>query len=231
MDLATCEQLAARYQHVKQQLDSACAQSQREITDVSLLAVSKRHSSAAIECIYELGQRAFGENYVQEGSEKAQALAHLDIEWHFIGPLQSNKTRSVAEHFHWLHTLDREKLAKRLNEQRPEHMPALNVLIQVNISDDPNKSGIAVDEITALAKALDTYPKLTLRGLMCIPAEQEESALSQDFARMQHAFEALKQNHASVDTLSMGMSADMNLAIAHGSTMVRIGSAIFGPRT
>jgi len=226
-DLQSNHNLLERYQGVKNQVDQLA---KTHGHPVELLAVSKRHSIESIEQVYQTGQKAFGENYVQEGVEKAQALNHLDIEWHFIGPIQSNKSRLVAEHFQWVHTIDREKIAVRLNEQRPANMAKLNVLIQVNISEQETKSGILLHEVEALAQAIEQLPNLTLRGLMCIPAPLDDAQLKNEFHAMQQAFNTLKQNHPTVDTLSMGMSQDLDLAIECGSNMVRIGTAIFGAR-
>ncbi|GHD94481.1 YggS family pyridoxal phosphate enzyme [Pseudocitrobacter faecalis] len=180
------------------------------------------------------GQRAFGENYVQEGVEKIrffQDKGITDLQWHFIGPLQSNKSRLVAEHFDWCHTVDRLKIATRLSEQRPAHLPPLNVLIQVNISDEQSKSGIEPEAVDALAAEVSALPNLCLRGLMAIPAPETE--YDKQFAvaqQMAVAFARLKTHYPTVDTLSLGMSDDMEAAIAAGSTMVRIGTAIFGAR-
>ena len=180
------------------------------------------------------GHRAFGENYVQEGVDKIryfQETGNSSLQWHFIGPLQSNKSRLVAEHFDWCHTVDRLRIATRLNEQRPLDMQPINVLIQINISDENSKSGIALTELEALASQVAELPRLTLRGLMAIPAP--ESSYERQFAvaqQMAVAFEALKSRYPTVDTLSLGMSDDMEAAIAAGSTMVRIGTAIFGAR-
>jgi len=223
-------QLSTQYAHVVEQLEQACAKTERLTTDVALLAVSKRHSIESIRHIYSLGQRSFGENYVQEGVEKTQLLSDLDIQWHFIGPIQSNKTKPVAEHFHWVHTIDREKIASRLSQQRPDNLDKLNVLIQVNISQQESKSGIALDELEKLASHIDSLSNLRLRGLMCIPAPLNETDLENDFANMHAAFIHLQEHYPEVDTLSMGMSQDLDLAVAGGSTMVRIGTAIFGQR-
>ncbi len=227
-DLESSDNLIQRYQGVQQEVDTLA---QAHGSQVALLAVSKKHSSESIETVYQQGQRAFGENYVQEGTDKARALAHLDIEWHFIGPIQSNKSRAVAEHFHWVHTIDREKIAQRLNDQRPAHLPALNVLIQVNISDQDSKSGIELSQVAELASAIAQLPHLRLRGLMCIPAPQDEAQLKTEFLAMHQAFKTLQATYASVDTLSMGMSGDLSLAIECGSNLVRIGTAIFGQRS
>lgn len=229
-DLATKNNLAQCLSRVKQQIAEASTTSLHPEPAVELLAVSKKHPAAKIQQLFALGQSRFGENYVQEGVAKVQALAHLAIDWHFIGPLQSNKSRLVAEHFHWLHTLDSLKLARRLNAQRPVDMAPLNVLIQVNISQQASKSGIGLAQVAALAGAIDTLDNLCLRGLMCIPAPEDESHLRADFLAMHEQFSALQKQYPQLDTLSMGMSADLGLAIECGSTMVRVGSAIFGQR-
>ncbi|MEN4770382.1 YggS family pyridoxal phosphate-dependent enzyme [Duffyella gerundensis] len=219
-------------QHVRQQISAAAQRCGRASEEVRLLAVSKTKPVSAIEEAIQAGQLAFGENYVQEGVEKVVALAaHQQVEWHFIGPLQSNKSRLVAEHFHWCHTVDRLRIASRLSEQRPAALGELNVLIQVNISDEASKSGIALPDVAALADAISALPNLRLRGLMAIPAPQ--SSYQDQLAvclKMAGAFEALQRDYPSVDTLSLGMSDDMDAAIAAGSTMVRIGTAIFGAR-
>jgi pyridoxal phosphate enzyme (YggS family) len=224
--------VSTNYQVVVKRLQQACVDGRREPADVSLLAVSKTKPAALVRECYALGQRAFGENYLQDGLDKIEALADLsDIEWHFIGPLQSNKTRPVAEHFHWLETLDREKIAQRLNDQRPEHMPALNVLIQVNISLEPQKSGIMPTEVMSFAQSLASLPRLKLRGLMCIPeATDDTDRLRQQFEQMRDLSQTLLIQHPEATTLSMGMSSDMALAVACGSTEVRIGTDIFGAR-
>lgn len=222
--------LLARYHKVVEEVTNHCHLANRAPHEVAVLAVSKKHSSDDIEVIYHAGQRCFGENYVQEGVDKVATLSHLAIEWHFIGPLQSNKTRQVAEHFAWIHTLDREKIAQRLSEQRPAHLPPLNVLIQVNISQQDSKSGIELSAVMPLAKAISELPGIQLRGLMCIPEPKTAEQLAQEFDAMKQAFMALNNTYPNVDTLSMGMSGDAQLAIEHGSTMVRIGTAIFGER-
>ena len=205
---------------------------QRELGSVKLLAVSKTKPVSAIEEAYAQGQRLFGENYVQEASDKSQQLAHLsDIEWHFIGPIQSNKTRTLAQSMHWVHTLERAKIAQRLNEQRPADFPKLNVCIQINISGEESKSGISLAELDELVEIVSNQPNLTLRGLMAIPAPQ--TSLADQLATYQplyEAYQALANRFSTVDTLSIGMSGDMEAAIASGSTMVRIGTAIFGAR-
>ncbi len=229
-DFEAPDSLAQPFQRVRSQIELACQQAQRQPDSVALLAVSKKHPSAKIKQLHALGQNSFGENYVQEGVEKVQELSNLGIEWHFIGPIQSNKSRLVSEHFQWVHTLDSEKLARRLNEQRPEHMGPLNVLIQVNISEQSSKSGLHVTEVTDFAKTVSKMPNLKLRGLMCIPAPLDEAPLKADFSKMHQAFVELQKNYPQVDTLSMGMSGDLSSAIECGSTMVRIGSALFGQR-
>ncbi len=226
-DLETKNNLAQCLSGVKQQIAKACAPSQNP---VQLLAVSKKHPAHKIRQLFELGHCRFGENYVQEGVGKVQELNQLDIDWHFIGPIQSNKSRLVAEHFHWVHTIDSLKIARRLNDQRPVDMARLNVLIQVNISRQESKSGITVADINELASNISKMDNLCLRGLMCIPAPQDVDSLKHEFLAMQAHFETLKKQYPQVDTLSMGMSGDLTLAIECGSTMVRVGSAIFGQR-
>ena len=196
-----------------------------------LIAVSKKQSGEAIRHLAELGQRAFGENYVQEALGKQNELRDLDLEWHNIGPLQSNKSREVAENFAWLQSLDRTKLIAPLQLYRPPNLPALNVLIQVNIDDETSKSGCAPELIDTLAAAIGKSSRLRLRGLMAIPAPHADLELRRAaFIRMHELFLTLQKSHTGVDTLSMGMSEDFELAIAHGATMVRIGSALFGAR-
>lgn len=226
--------IAHNLAQVRDKISAAAARCGRASEEITLLAVSKTKPASAIAEAIDAGQRAFGENYVQEGVDKIryfQEQGKTDLQWHFIGPLQSNKSRLVAEHFDWCHTIDRLRIAMRLNDQRPAEMPALNVLIQVNISDENSKSGIALSELDALAAEVAELPRLTLRGLMAIPAP--ESSYERQFAvaqQMAVAFEALKARYHTVDTLSLGMSDDMEAAIAAGSTMVRIGTAIFGAR-
>ena len=215
---------------IQQQIEQISAEYQRE--NVRLLAVSKTKPVQAIEEAIRAGQYAFGENYVQEGVEKiAYFSGNKSLEWHFIGPLQSNKSRLVAEHFDWIQTVDRFKIAERLNDQRPEHLPPLNVLIQINISDESSKSGIQPEEMFSLAEKISQFPRLKLRGLMAIPKPESEPEQQKIALRkMKDLFNRLQQRFESVDTLSMGMSDDMASAIECGSTMVRIGTAIFGER-
>ncbi|PTB20923.1 YggS family pyridoxal phosphate-dependent enzyme [Trinickia symbiotica] len=211
----------------------AALAAQRDPASVKLLAVSKTFPADDVRTAFAAGQRAFGENYVQESIAKIEALADLraQIEWHFIGPLQSNKTRPVAEHFDWVHSVDRLKIAQRLSEQRPPNLAPLNVCLQVNVSGEASKSGVSPNEAPALAKEIAALPRLALRGLMSIPEPTEDA----DAQRAQHRtlralFEALRVEGLSIDTLSMGMSADLEAAVLEGATIVRIGSAIFGAR-
>ncbi len=215
---------------IQQQIKQISAEYQRE--NVRLLAVSKTKPVQAIEEAIRAGQCAFGENYVQEGVEKiAYFSGNKSLEWHFIGPLQSNKSRLVAEYFDWIQTVDRFKIAERLNDQRPEHLLPLNVLIQINISDESSKSGIQPEEMFSLAEKISQFPRLKLRGLMAIPKPESEPEQQKIALRkMKDLFNRLQQRFESVDTLSMGMSDDMASAIECGSTMVRIGTAIFGER-
>ena len=215
-------------QAVLQRIAHAARDAGRDPAEVTLLAVSKTHPAALVEQAMAAGQRAFGENYVQEAVEKMDAVKgspHLP-EWHLIGPLQSNKTRVVAERFQWVHTLDREKTARRLSEQRPASAPPLNVLVQVNVSREASKSGISMEETPSLVRQISSLPKLRLRGLMAMPEPGAERAR---FHEVKDLFERLKSEFG-FDTLSMGMSDDMETAIAEGATMVRIGTAIFGQR-
>jgi pyridoxal phosphate enzyme (YggS family) len=213
-------------QAVKSRIDVASRASGRDPRTVRLLAVSKTHPPERVREAYAAGQRAFGENYVQEALGKMAALADLPIEWHLVGPLQSNKTRVVAERFAWVHTVDRERIARRLSEQRPAGAEPLDVLIQVNVSGESSKRGVAPDAARALAAAVANLPNLRLRGLMAIP---EPEAPAERYRALQALYGRLRGEYG-FDTLSLGMSDDMDLAIASGSTMVRIGTAIFGPR-
>lgn len=207
----------------------------RDPHGVQLLAVSKKQSVEKIKSAYDAGQRAFGENYLQEALEKADHLKTLDISWHFIGSIQSNKTRDISEHFQWVHTVDREKIARRLSDQRPSTMPALNVCVQVNIDNEASKSGATLEDVEAIALAVAAQPNLRLRGLMAIP-DKTLSANSPDqphpFSRLQSLYASLKQHPTlnSMDTLSMGMSDDWQIAIAQGATIIRLGTSVFGKR-
>jgi pyridoxal phosphate enzyme (YggS family) len=211
----------------------AALAAQRDPASVKLLAVSKTFPADDVRAAFAAGQRAFGENYVQEAIAKIEALAELraQVEWHFIGPLQSNKTRPVAEHFDWVHSVDRLKIAQRLSEQRPLNLAPLNVCLQVNVSGEASKSGVSPNDAPALAKEIAAMPRLALRGLMSIPEPTEDV----DAQRAQHRtlralFDALRAEGLSIDTLSMGMSADLEAAVLEGATMVRIGTSIFGAR-
>jgi pyridoxal phosphate enzyme (YggS family) len=225
-------------QGVISRIARAAAAAGRPPGSVRLLAVSKTHPPARIAEAYGAGQRAFGENYVQEALEKMDALAGLlgteparEVEWHLIGPLQSNKTRAAAERFDWVQSVDREKIARRLSEQRPAALAPLNVLIEVNLSGEASKSGIAADGAADLARAVAALPRLHLRGLMSIPAPSSDRAEQRAaFRAVYELFERLRREGLELDTLSMGMSDDMEAAIEEGATMVRIGTAIFGPR-
>lgn len=202
-----------------------------KIQPVQLIAVSKTFPNEDIRTLFAAGQRDFGENYIQEWQSKADALADLPIVWHIIGHIQSNKSRAVAERAHWVHTMDRIKLARRLNEQRPDGLAPLNVCIEINIAAEANKHGIAPNELMALATAVAALPKLKLRGLMCVAkAMSTETELMAQFGQMYDLWMQLKQAGFAVDVLSMGMSADMDTAIACGATHVRVGSAVFGRR-
>ena len=228
-------QIQNNLQMIRQQIEQCCADAKRDKSAVKLLAVSKTKSAQEVLAAYQAGQTAFGENYVQEGIEKILYFENRQVflEWHFIGPLQSNKTRLVAEHFDWMQTLDRIKIADRLNAQRPAHKAPLNVLIQINISNEENKSGIMPDEMLTLAKHIQNLPHLRLRGLMAIPEMSHDYETQiRSFSMMSELFQQLKVQlpKEQIDTLSMGMSDDMPNAIKCGSTMVRIGTAIFGKR-
>ncbi|MEP6483819.1 MAG: YggS family pyridoxal phosphate-dependent enzyme [Rudaea sp.] len=212
---------------MRRRIDAAA---QRAGHSATLLAVSKTKPSTAIRDLAAKGQHAFGENYVQEARAKQRELADLNLEWHMIGPLQSNKCRDVAEHFAWLQSLDRAKLIDPLNTYRPDSSPPLNVLIQVNIDDEASKSGCAPNDVAALAERIAHAPRLALRGLMAIPQPGDLDARRKAFDRMRATFDDLRRNCSPIDTLSMGMSDDFELAIAQGATMVRIGTALFGRR-
>ena len=203
----------------------------RQPQDITLLAVSKTRPAQALRAAWQAGVGDFGENYVQEALDKMHLLQDLPLCWHFIGPVQSNKTRAIAEHFSWIHSVDRIKIARRLSEQRPQQLQALQVCLQVNISAEASKSGVSLKQLPELAEAVSVLPKLKLRGLMAIPAAEPDTAQQhQAFADLRLALERLQQQHPGMDTLSMGMSADLEAAIAEGSTMVRIGTDIFGSR-
>lgn len=223
--------ITANLQAVQSRITAACRACGRDPAEVALLAVSKTWPAACVAEAAAAGQRAFGENYVQEGVAKAEALAALDLEWHFIGPLQSNKTRLVAAHFQWVHSVDRLKIAQRLAEQRDAHLPPLKVCLQVNVSGEASKSGVAPQDLATLARAVASLPRLALRGLMTIPEPTDDRALlARRFATLRHLRDELRAGGLSLDTLSMGMSGDLEVAIAEGATLVRVGTAIFGAR-
>lgn len=224
-------EISDRLLTVNDQIAAAETKYDREPGTVKLLAVSKRKPAEAVRAAYDAGQSAFGENHLQEALTKIKTLEDIKIEWHFIGPIQSNKSRPIAEHFDWAHSVDRYKVAKRLNEQRPTQNTPLNVCIQVNVSDESTKSGVALDEVPALAEAIANMPQLRLRGLMAIPSPEDSfNAQRAPFKRLKEALDSLSDAGYDVDTLSMGMTNDMEAAIAEGSTIVRIGTAIFGAR-
>jgi pyridoxal phosphate enzyme (YggS family) len=220
-------------QQVRNRIARACAAEGRDAAGVRLLAVSKTFGAGAVREAFAAGQRAFGENYVQEGLDKIEALADLraELEWHCIGPLQSNKTRPVAAQFDWVHSIDRLKIAERLSAQRPAHLPPLNACLQVNVDGGANKSGVAPDEALALAHAVAALPQLRLRGLMAIPEPASDFAAQRALClRARAVYDAIRAAGIGLDTLSLGMSADLEAAVSAGSTMVRIGTAIFGGR-
>lgn len=231
----TSQPLQDRIRQVTTRIREAEQQYDRVAGEVQLLAVSKTWPVEDIVCATQLGLQAFGESYLQEAAEKITALAPLNLQWHFIGPIQSNKTQIIARLFDWVHSVEREKIARRLNEQRPDNLPPLNICLQVNISGEASKSGVAPDELTALAQQISTLPRLRLRGLMAIPAPTANfGAQREAFHRVHEAFIQLKaqlnESGQALDTLSMGMSGDLEAAIAEGATMVRVGTDIFGPR-
>ncbi|MEB3794082.1 MULTISPECIES: YggS family pyridoxal phosphate-dependent enzyme [unclassified Acinetobacter] len=216
-------------QHVLQQIKTACEHAQRAPETVQLLAVSKTHPSERLREMYAAGQKAFGENYLQEALDKIEALHDLDIEWHFIGHVQRNKTKHLAEKFDWVHGVDRLIIAERLSNQRGDEQTALNICLQVNIDGQDSKDGCAPEEVAELVAQISQLPKIKLRGLMVIPAPDNTAA----FADAKKLFDEVKGQHVHAqdwDTLSMGMSGDLDAAIAAGSTMVRVGTALFGKR-
>lgn len=225
--------IANNLQLVRDRIQLACSQVGRAPESVTLLAVSKTFPAVTVREAFDAGQRCFGENYVQEAVDKIAELADLrsQITWHLIGPLQSNKTRVVAEHFDWVHTIDRLKIAQRLSEQRPAHLPPLQVCVQVNTSGEASKSGVAPEEALALAQAVSALPRLQLRGIMALPAPSDDpAAQTESLRQVRVAFELLRSEGLPLDTLSMGMSSDLESAIEQGSTLVRVGTALFGHR-
>ena len=227
--------IAKQLQVVNARIAAAAQAAGRNPQDILLLAVSKFFDAGSVLEAVRAGQTAFGENYVQEALDKIAALKlaapEVRVAWHFIGPIQSNKTRQIAENFDWVHSVDREKIARRLAEQRPPGLPPLNICLQVNISDEDSKSGLSPDELLPVARAVDAMPGLRLRGLMAIPAPTEvEAEQRAAFRRLRELAALLTDSGIACDTLSMGMSADMDAAIAEGATIVRVGTAIFGQR-
>ena len=225
--------IADKLQQLHGRLARACEAAARPVRSVTLLVVSKTFGPAAVREAFQAGEHRFGENYVQEGVDKIAALADVrcQVEWHLIGPLQSNKTRVVAEQFDWVHSVDRLKIAQRLSEQRPAHLAPLQVCLQVNISGEPSKSGLRPDEVPAVAQVVAALPRLALRGLMAIPEPAADFGAQRAPHRALHTLmQSLNATGLALDTLSMGMSADLEAAIAEGATMVRVGSAIFGSR-
>lgn len=225
--------IAAKLQQVRSRIAAACEHAQRPVQSVTLLAVTKTFGPQSVRDAFAAGQRAFGENYVQEALEKIEATADLRarIEWHLLGPLQSNKTRVVAAHFDWVQSIDRLKLAQRLSDQRPPELPPLQVCLQVNISGEASKSGVAPDEALALARQVEALPRLRLRGLMAIPEPADDRAAQRAPHRaLARLLYELNAAGLTLDTLSMGMSADLEAAIDEGATIVRVGTAIFGAR-
>jgi pyridoxal phosphate enzyme (YggS family) len=223
--------IASNLQAVRDAISAAAAEAGRPTSEIKLLAVSKTFAADALRTAYHAGQTCFAESYIQEALDKIAALKDLPIEWHYIGPIQSNKTRAIAENFSWVHSVERLKIAERLSEQRPAHLPPLQVCLQVNISMESSKSGVAPDEAGALAHAIANLPGLKLRGLMAVPAPSDDATLQrQQFAQLRKMRDQLNQQGLLLDTLSMGMSHDFAAAIAEGATIVRIGTAIFGNR-
>ena len=216
---------------VRSRIASAAAKAGRDPAGIRLVAVSKRHSLEAVQTVFEAGHRDFGENQVQEALPKIESFSPEGLRWHFIGPLQSNKTRKVAERFHWAHTVDRLKIARRLSEQRPHNAGPLKVCLQINVGDEAHKAGIPPGEALDLAREVAELPRLALRGLMCIPpVETSYERQCRHFARLGACLSELNDSGFDLDTLSMGMSDDLEAAVAQGSTMLRVGTAIFGPR-
>lgn len=216
---------------VRNRIETATRDAGRNVDSVTLLAVSKGHSANSIRAVAEAGVRDIGESYLQEALGKLEALRDLPLTWHFIGRVQANKTRVIADHFDWVHGVERLKIAERLSEQRPFHAPPLNVCLQVNIGGEGSKGGVSVAELPALAAAVGVLPRLKLRGLMCIPPDEDDPMRQRMwFAAMRRALEELNVAGAGLDTLSMGMSGDFEAAILEGATIVRIGTALFGER-
>ena len=223
--------IETRLRAVNQQLQQAAQACGRSVEEITLLAVSKNHSSEEIRQALQAGCRHFGESYLQEALNKIEQLRGQNIIWHFIGPIQSNKTQAIARHFHWVHSVDRVKIAQRRNDQRPQELPPLNVCLQVNISGESSKSGVSLSRLGDLARQVAGLPRLKLRGLMTIARKGDTAEQNRaGFAQLRQALQQLNSSGLSLDTLSMGMTADMGEAIAEGATIVRVGTGIFGPR-
>ncbi|MGH7183306.1 MAG: YggS family pyridoxal phosphate-dependent enzyme [Nitrospiraceae bacterium] len=223
--------IASRLQAVHDRIATVAHSLDRQPGEITLLAASKTNPAERLREAWQAGQRIFGENYLQEALVKMQYLTDLPIEWHFIGPIQSNKTRRIAENFSWVHSVDRTKIADRLSKDRPESLPPLQICLQVNVSGEASKSGVAPEDLASLAAHAVRLPRLKLRGLMAVPELTTATALQRSqFRMLWELFDRLKRDGYELDTLSMGMSEDMDIAIAEGATMVRVGTAIFGPR-
>ena len=223
--------IASQVSKVLTRIEGAASQTSRRSDEITLIAVSKTKPAEAIEAAAACGLQHFGENYLQEALDKIETLHELDLTWHFIGPIQSNKTRPIAEHFDWVHSVDRLKIAQRLSDQRPAHLGPVNICLQVNISNEDTKSGVSAEQAPELASAIATLPNIRLRGLMAIPKPSDDPAeQAAAFEKVVTLFNALRHTIPELDTLSMGMSQDLEAAIAAGSTMVRIGTDIFGAR-
>ncbi len=216
--------------HIDEQINALCARLGRDPHSVQLLAVSKTRTADELAQLADRGQRHFGENYLQEALDKIAALGERDLVWHFIGPIQSNKTRDIAAHFHWVHSVDRLKVARRLSEQRPPEQPPLNVCIQVNVDDEASKSGVPLADVATLATQIHALPNLCLRGLMAIPRADNDDGNRAAFRQLAMTLSQLRNTMPALDTLSMGMSADYPVAIKEGATVIRLGTALFGPR-
>lgn len=226
------EDIAANLEKIRNRIAAAEQRYRRDPGSIRLLAVTKARSAAEVRTALAWGQLDFGENYLQEAVTKISSLDNPEICWHFIGPIQANKTRAIAENFTWVHSIDRIKIARRLNDMRPEGLPALNVCIELNIDNESSKSGIMPSELSDFAAEIQTLPRLTLRGLMAMPKQSEDFEQQRNsFRRLYTLYTQLKSESFPLDTLSMGTTSDMDAAIAEGSTMVRIGTAIFGPRS
>lgn len=220
-----------RLLQVQNRIAQAASDAHRRAQEVELLAVSKTKSAADVREAFEAGQRKFGENYLQEALDKQQQLKDLTIEWHFIGPIQSNKTRAIAENFDWVHSVDRAKVARRLSEQRPAHLPPLNICVQVNLDGEATKSGVSLAQLGDLLESIRDLPHISVRGFMAIPARRDDrDQQRQALEPLAQALQHYRESYGQLDTLSMGMSQDLEAAIAAGSTLVRVGTDIFGRR-